>query len=153
MVALLVAAVVVGVGWLAYKLLLPSSRAPQPSAAAAETTKFEVPQTGLTKAHPLGKYIEITGLRVTEDPRQRLQVKLAVVNHSAAEIGDLKMNVRLKPVTSKPDTPVVAEFPLEVKSLGAFQVVDLTVSAKTSLRAYEFPDWQFLRAEFEITAP
>ena len=69
------------------------------------------------------------------------------------EMGDLKLQVRLKPVTDKPDAPTVAEFPVDIKNLGAFEATDVSATAKTNLRAYEFPDWQFLRAEFEITSP
>ena len=32
-------------------------------------------------------------------------------------------------------------------------VAEVDLQAATKLRGYELPDWQFLKAEFEITSP
>jgi hypothetical protein len=40
-----------------------------------------------------------------------------------------------------------------VASLGPQENKDVTVTVPTKLRLYELPDWQFLRAQFEITSP
>ena len=154
LVALLVAAVLVGLGAGAYFYLLPSSKTAAP--ASKQPASFEAPSSfpsPKAKAHPLAKFIEIAGLRVTEDLKQKAQIKFVVVNHSGAELGDLTLAITLKPFTAKPEDKPVAAFSIKVPSLRPYESRQLETSVKSELRAYELPDWQFLRAEFEITAP
>ncbi len=151
LVALVVALVLVGVGFAAYLYLLPSSR--DERAAAAGGTALEpvaTPAAG-AKVHPLAKHIEITGLRVTEDAKQKAQAKFVVVNHSAAELGDLQLAVTLRP-TAAGQAPV-ASFNIKIPALAPYESREISTAVKTPLRAYEVPDWQFLRAEFEIISP
>ncbi len=155
LVALLVAAVLVGLGAGAYFYLLPSSKTASP-AAPKQPAPFEAPSSlpsPKAKAHPFAKFIEITGLRVTEDLKQKAQIKFLVVNHSGAELGDLTLAITLKPFTAKPEDKPVAVFTVKVPALRPYEARELGTSVKSELRAYELPDWQFLRAEFEITAP
>jgi len=154
LVALLVAAVLVGLGAGAYFYLLPSSKTVTP--AARQPAPFEAPSSlpsPKAKAHPFAKFIEIAGLRVTEDLKQKAQIKFLVVNHSGAELGDLTLAITLKPSIAKPEDKPVAAFTVKVASLRPYEARELETSVKSELRAYELPDWQFLRAEFEITAP
>jgi len=154
LVALLVAAVLVGLGAGAYFYLLPSSKTATP--ASKQPAPFEAPSSfpsPKAKAHPLAKFIEIAGMRVTEDLKQKAQIKFLVVNHSGAELGDLTLAITLKPFTAKPEDKPVAVFTVKVASLRPYEARELETSVKSELRAYELPDWQFLRAEFEITAP
>jgi hypothetical protein len=44
-------------------------------------------------------------------------------------------------------------FDAKVPSLGPEEIQDVTATAATKLRIYELPDWQFIKAEFEITSP
>jgi hypothetical protein len=104
-------------------------------------------------AHPLGKHLEISGIRVTETGNRRLQVRMVVVNHSAAELPDMKLAVSLRSVKAAPGDEPVSKFNVTLPSLGAFQSVDVKADTATKLRAYEFPDWQFLTADFEVTSP
>jgi hypothetical protein len=154
LVAALVAAVLVGLGAGAYFYLLPSSQAT--SQTAAPPAPFEAPTSHPTpgaKPHPLAKFIEIAGLRVTEDAKQKAQIKFLVVNHSGAELGDVTLAITLRPSTAKPDDKPLVSYVVKVASLRPYEAREMEASAKTGLRAYELPDWQFLRAEFEITSP
>jgi hypothetical protein len=105
------------------------------------------------KRHPLAKYIELVGFRLAEGGGGKLRVKFVVVNHSEADIGDLGVKVRLSTSTSKPDDPPIGEFEVKVPSLGPEEIQDVTATVPTKLRVYELPDWQFIKAEFEITSP
>ena len=154
LVALLVAVVLVGLGAGAYFYLLPSSKTATP--ASKQPAPFEALSSfpsPKAKAHPLAKFIEIAGMRVTEDLKQKAQIKFLVVNHSGAELGDLTLAITLKPSTAKPEDKPVAVFTVKVASLRPYESREFNTSVKSELRAYELPDWQFLRAEFEITAP
>lgn len=155
LVAVLVALVLVGLGAGAYFYLLPSSQQKAPPAAQA-AVPFEAPASQPApgaKPHPLAKYIEISGVRVTEDRKQKALAKFVVVNHSGAELGDVVLLVRLKPTTAKPEDPPLASLTAKVKSLGPYESREMESSFHTALRAYELPDWQFVRAEFEIQSP
>jgi len=103
--------------------------------------------------NPLGKYLEIAGFRVTEGGAGKLTVKFAVINHSDADIGDLAMKVTLTTTAAKPEDPPIATFDAKVPSLGPQESKDATGTATTKLRVYELPDWQFLKAQAEITSP
>lgn len=153
-VTVLVAAALIGAGAAAYKYLLPGARsaAPVPPSTPPVESVSAAPAAGV-KQHPLAKYIEITGFRILEDARQRAQIKYLVVNHSAAEMPELGMVITLRLAGAKPDQPPVASFDSKVSSLAPWEAKELTSMVKSQLRAYELPDWQFLRPEFEITSP
>ena len=110
------------------------------------------PATSSSK-HPLVKYIELSGFRVSESGAGKLKIKFAAINHSAADMGELMVKVRLMTTASKPGDPPVAEFEAKIPPLGPEEVQDVTATATTKLRLYELPDWQFLRADFDITSP
>jgi hypothetical protein len=80
-------------------------------------------------------------------------VQFGVVNHSEADVGDVKMTVKVGTTAAKPGDPPLITFPAQVSRLGPSELKDVKVEVPTSLRVYELPDWQFLKADFEITAP
>jgi hypothetical protein len=104
------------------------------------------------KAHPLSNQIEVGGFRITEPKEGQLEIKALVINHSPATLADLQMDVE---VLAKGTTKTVAAFPVSVKRLGPYETVEVKANVKTTMRAYELPDWQFLQAKTVIqsTAP
>jgi hypothetical protein len=121
---------------------------PKPKAGAPEATT-----TVIANKHPLAKYLELSGYRISETSPGKLNVKFAVVNHSEADIGDLTLKIKLVTTASKPEDPPLTEFEAKVPALGPQEIKDVSATAATKLRIYELPDWQFIRAEVEITAP
>ena len=152
-VTLLVAGGLLGVGALAYRFL-PSNKSASDDSELTATEK-SAPATGKNSAsgnaHPYAKQLELAGVRLSEDPRQRLIVKLTVINHSAADMSGLKMTVTLR--TKGKSERILATVPVSVPSLGPMESKDVTATVPTKLRAYELPDWQFLETSFDITAP
>jgi|YNPBryunderm2012_1023409.scaffolds.fasta_scaffold00235_8 hypothetical protein len=145
-----------GIGLAAY-WAYRSARAPAapPAQAPGPVTAFQTPaapETGV-KAHPLARHIEITGLRLSEDARQRAGIQFLVVNHSGAELEGLGADVQLIAVTPKGEREAVGTFSFRLSRLGPYESRELKVPLQTRLRVYELPDWQFLRAEFQITSP
>ncbi len=128
-----------------------SSPAPQTTAKQG-TLEITGPATTLSQ-HPLAKYIELAGFRLTESKPGQLVVQFVAINHSEAELPDLGLNIRIRTTASKPDDPPVAEFQTTVPALGPLEIHDVTAKATTKLRIYELPDWQFMRAVFDITSP
>ena len=138
-------------------LLLALAACSSPTAADNKQTKktgpIEPTSAIPTKKHPLTKYVELVGFRLSEAGGGKLKVKFAVVNHSEADIGDLGVKVRLTTSSAKPDDPPIAVFDVKVPALGPEEIQDVSATVPSKLRIYELPDWQFLRAEFEITSP
>lgn len=109
--------------------------------------------TASNTSNPIAKYIEMVGLRVRERSAGHLVVQFGVVNHSEADIGDVKMSVRLSTTAAKPGDPALITFPAQVSRLGPSELKDVSVEVPIKLRVYELPDWQFLKADFEIIEP
>jgi hypothetical protein len=142
-------------GWLFLVALLvgcSSSSSPDKQGKAAAPA---IPPhfTATNTSNSLAKYIELVGLRVTERSPGHLVVQFGVVNHSEADVGDVKMNVNLRTTAAKPGDPPLIAFPAQVFRLGPSELKDVSVEVPIKLRVYELPDWQFLKADFEITEP
>lgn len=138
-------------GYWAYRSLRTERQPPPAPQIAFEAPTLPAP--AVVRAHPIARHIEITGLRLTEDSRQRASIQFVVVNHSAAEIADLAANVNLVAVTADREKEPVGTFSFKVPSLGPYESRDLKAPLSTRLRVYELPDWQFLRADLQITSP
>jgi hypothetical protein len=122
--------------------LIPGFESP-PAAAAADSEKQST----------LAKYVEVTGFRLTEDAKQKVHIQFVVINHSGAEVADLTGTVTLHPHTATSDGQPFGSFPFKIASLGPYEAKDMKSEFQTNLRAYELPDWQFLRADVRITSP
>ncbi len=134
--------------------ILAGCSAPAPEASQAKPVGApQATDTVITNKHPLAKYLELSGYRITETAPGKLSIKLAVVNHSEADIGDLTLKIKLITTAAKPDEPPITEFEAKVPALGPQELKDVTATAATKLRIYELPDWQFIRAAVEITSP
>lgn len=127
--------------------------ATRPSKPAAQWIQKPAAAMGVVKRHPLSKHIEVTGIRINEDAAQKAQVEFLVVNHSGADIADLGGTLTLKPRGAKPENAPLASFEFKVPSLGPYESKELKATARSNMRAYELPDWQFLEADLEITSP
>jgi hypothetical protein len=104
-------------------------------------------------SNPVAKYVELVGFRINEKSPGHLEIQFGVVNHSEADIGDVKMTLNLSTTAAKPGEPPLITFPATVSKLGPSELKNVTVQVPTKLRVYEVPDWQFLKADFQITEP
>jgi TRAP-type C4-dicarboxylate transport system substrate-binding protein len=122
----------------------PANKQAQPAASAPAVAK---------SSNPVARYIELVGFRVAEKSAGHLQVQFGVVNHSEADVGDIKMNVNLRTSAAKAGDPPLVTFSAKVPAVGPGELKQVTVDVPSTLRVYELPDWQFLKADFEITEP
>ena len=127
-----------------------SSSAEKPGKA---TTAPPAHITATNASNSLAKYIELVGFRINERSPGKLVVQFGVVNHSEADIGDVKLKVTITTTAAKPGEPPLFSFPAQASALGPMEMKNVTVDVPTKLRAYELPDWQFLIGNFEITDP
>ncbi len=141
-------------GWLFLAALLAgcsSSSSDKQAKAAAPAVPAHF--TATNTSNPIAKYIELVGFRVTERSPGHLIVQFGVVNHSEADVGDVKMTVHLGTTAAKPGDPPLITFPAQVSGLGPTELKDVSVEVPTKMRVYELPDWQFLKADFQIVEP
>ncbi len=153
LVTLLVAMVLVGVGAGVFVFMRLRAKgaasADSTAAPALETPAPAAEAAAATGPHRFAKYIEVTGVRIIEE-KQRARVRCVLVNHSPAELGAIQGVVTLR--AANVETPV-ATFPFKEASLGPWESREISAALDTKLRAYEIPDWQFVRAVVRITSP
>ena len=130
-----------------------SQEVARPLVAKGELELLSKPKATNGKIHPYAKNLELGGFRIAEPKPGTLRIKFNVVNHSQADLGDLEMNVSLAQAGSKPEDPPICILKVKVPSLGPEESKAVEATTSTKLRVYELPDWQFIRALFEITAP
>lgn len=141
-------------GWLFFATFLAGcSSSPSPDKQAKAAPSIPAHYTASNTSNSIAKYIELVGFRVTERSPGHLVVQVGVVNHSEADVGDVKMTVNLGTTAAKPGDPPLISFPAQVSRLGPTELKDVTVEVPTKLRVYELPDWQFLKVDFQITDP
>ena len=120
--------------------------------AAASPVKLETPTAAGAKRNPLQKYLEVVGIRLTQNKAKKTEVRFIVVNHSAAEIADLSATVRMVARTPKQGEEPIGSFSFKLPSLGPYDSKELTTILDTKMQVYELPDWQYLREDLEITS-
>ena len=107
-----------------------------------------------TNKHPLAKYLELVGFRMSEAGAGKIENQIlrdqslrgryrrpGIESH--AHHDGRQARRRAGGGSSTP----------RCLPLGPEETKDVTVTVPTKLRIYELPDWQFLRAVFEITSP
>ncbi|MBM3811256.1 MAG: hypothetical protein FJW20_06420 [Acidimicrobiia bacterium] len=151
LVTLAVALGLVAIGAGAY-YFLPSVRATRSTSAEPEV-KMETPAEQAKSAPSgsanLARHLEVVGIRILEENR-RPMVRFLVVNHSNADFPDLNAVVTLRSTKAAADSAPISTIDLKLSALAANASVEIAAPLKTGLRAYEMPDWQFLRADIQL---
>ena len=101
---------------------------------------------------PFQKYIEISGVRFTENARKKLEVKYLITNHSGAEIAGLAGNVTIWGRTQRSEEDAAGSFAFST-DLHPFESKELVAALNTKHAAIELPDWQNISTDVQITAP
>ena len=105
-------------------------------------------------ANPIQRYIEVSGVRFLEDPKNKEQtlVRFMLTNHSDAELTGLAGNVTIWGSTrhSEEDNEGSLSFKTDVKP---GESKELTEPLITKKKIYELPDWQNVITDLQVTAP
>jgi len=142
-----IGAVVGGIYWLMQGGKGSAGSGPAPTAAVESPAA----KPG-AKTNPLQKYIEIAGVRFTEDAKKKIMVRFIVVNHSDADINGLAGNVTIWGRTQKSEEDAQGTFSFST-NVGPGESKDLTVPLTSKFKIYELPDWQNVTTDVQITAP
>ena len=121
---------------------------------ASASTATETPAAPETAAAPAGrrtqalvKHLEAAGVRILEENRKPV-IRLMVVNHSNAELTQLAGTVQL----TTDGQSELAVIPFSLAALGPFESKEISAPLKTKMRAYELPDWQFIKAKVTLNS-
>jgi hypothetical protein len=104
------------------------------------------------KTNPIQKYVEISGVRFTEDDKKKIVVKFLVTNHSDADLTGLAGNVTIWGRTKKSEEDAVGTFSFKA-NVGPEASQEVSAPLTTKLKPYELPDWQNVNTDLQITAP
>ena len=146
LVTILVAGIAIGVIFGIVKLLGGKSGSGSDTAATAQQQSAAASDS----ANPYAKILEVTGVRIVEDAKKHANAQLLIVNHSPADLPDLELEVILTTTTAKAGDDPLAVMTVKTGPVPANGSKDVSAPLNTKLRAYELPDWQFLRASFSM---
>ena len=138
---------VAGIRWGVGYLQNPSQAASPPPAQVESPAAKPVAKTS-----PLQKYVEISGVRWTEDAKKRVMVKFTITNHSDADLPGLAGNVTVWGRTQKSEEDAVGTFSFTA-NVGPQASQEVSAPLTTKLKIYELPDWQNVNTDLQITAP
>ena len=105
-----------------------------------------------TKASPFQKYIEVSGVRFTQDAKKKTLVQFTLTNHSDADLSGLAGNVTIWGHTQKSEEDAVGTFAF-ASNLPPQTSKELSAPLTTKLKMYELPDWQNITTDIQITSP
>jgi len=147
LMAILAAAALVAVLGFLYKFVLNGDQAAPQQKAAKKTADTVSPAENAYL-----KNLEVTGIRIIEE-KGKPSVRFAVINHMEVQMIGLAITGELTTNTAKEGEPPIGTFQAKIPTIDPLASKDVTVPVDTKLRAYELPDWQFLKAKVEIILP
>jgi len=124
-------------------VILGLSAKGRPGCGAGRAAGGVPPGAGTT--HPLAKHLEVSGVRIQEASAGKVKIDFNVVNHSSADLPELKLDVRLR--SGNRD---FFSIPVKLPSLGPYASRDMSTTVKTDLKPYELPDWQRVEPRFTV---
>ena len=132
-----------------YLVLLPrwSDSGPAAGAPAAPALQNAGGAGSSEAPHPMAKHLEVAGVRVTPAKPGTARVQFLVINHSAADLPEMALDLTLRPAAGG---SAVFEFQVKLPSIGPYESRELTSLVNTPLKPYEFPDWQAVRTGFRL---
>ena len=143
----------VGIGGVVFGIyaLLRTGTASGTGPTPAATVESPAAKPG-AKTSPLQKYIEISGVRFSQDARKKPLVTFVIVNHSSADMNGLAGNVTIWGRTQKSEEDAEGTFSFST-SLAPLESKTLTAPLNTKKKFYELGDWQNISTDIQITSP
>jgi hypothetical protein len=143
-----------GLGSGVYWLIGGRSSAGSSPLSSSPTTAVENPAAKAgAKPNAYNKYIEITGVRFSADPKSKKPVvTFVIVNHLGATIEGLGGNVTVWGRTQKSEEDAAGSFSFKT-SVGPFESKELSAPLNTKKQMVELPDWQNVSTDVQITSP
>src|ERR1039458_134116 len=150
--ALLFAMAFLGVGLGVYAIAT-RNHASNREAAAATNVDSPAAKPG-TKVNALQKYIEVSGVRFSQDKQDKkvINVSFVLINHSDVDVDRLTGNVTVWGRTRNSEEDAVGTFAF-MTSIPGTASKELVLPFNTKLKFIELPDWQNITVDLQITGP
>src|ERR1017187_1913383 len=122
-------------------------------AAAATNVDSPAAKPG-TKVNALQKYIEVSGVRFSQDKQDKkvINVSFVLINHSDVDVDRLTGNVTVWGRTRNSEEDAVGTFAF-MTSIPGTASKELVLPFNTKLKFIELPDWQNITVDVQITGP
>jgi hypothetical protein len=122
-------------------------------AAAATNVDSPAAKPG-TKVNALQKYIEVSGVRFSQDKQDKkvINVSFVLINHSDVDVDRLTGNVTVWGRTRNSEEDAVGTFAF-MTSIPGTASKELVLPFNTKLKFIELPDWQNITVDLQITGP
>ena len=150
--AVLFALAFLGVG-LGIYAIATRNHASNREAAAATNVDNPAAKPG-TKVNALQKYMEVSGVRFSQDKQDKkvINVNFVLINHSEVDVDRLTGNVTVWGRTRNSEEDAVGTFAF-MTSIPATASKELVLPFNTKLKFIELPDWQNITVDVQITGP
>ena len=147
--AVLFAMAFLGVGLGVYAIAT-RNHASNREAAAATNVDSPAAKPG-TKVNVLQKYIEVSGVRFSQDKQDKkvINVSIVLINHSDVDVDRLTGNVTVWGRTRNSEEDAVGTFAF----IAGTALKELVLPFNTKLKFIELPDWQNITVDVQITGP
>jgi len=101
--------------------------------------------------HPLARFVEVTGLRISADLNRKSQLQYLVVNHSSVRLADATLKIAVRSAADSSGAPPLFTLSVVVPGLGPYQSKELRTDLDAALRSASIPDWENLRADVQVS--
>ncbi len=109
--------------------------------------------TARTKVtNPIQKYVEVVGIRLASI-KKKPEARFVVVNHSSNALDNLSATVTIWASTQRSEEDSAGTFRFKLPSIGPYESREVSAPFDTKLKPYEYPDWQNVNPDVEITSP
>ncbi|HTP89276.1 MAG TPA: hypothetical protein VMJ34_20140 [Bryobacteraceae bacterium] len=95
------------------------------------------------------KYVEVTGVRASDDGKAKSEIRYVVVNHSSSDLPPFVLTVKLHP---RRGNATLASFSATLPGLAASESRELRASIARDPHSFDLPDWHDLRVEAHVSA-
>jgi hypothetical protein len=133
---------------------MPGMLAGSPPPANAEAKATAAPQPVALppdpKAPPISKYVEVTGFRFVTTRDRGSSIHYIVVNHSAAMLSDVTVNVTLRARAAQASQPPLSQFSFPLPDLGPYESREMVSPIERITRPGVLPEWQDLDVQVNI---
>ncbi len=136
--------------WLYISTTPAKEAAPAPPPAKSSPAGTAIPARSSAPQNALTKYLEVSGLRLAVNSAHKSSVQYLIVNHSAAELSDVKLTVSVRSASGNAQQAPLFVFNTTIPALSAYESRELSTPIDTTVHSLDVPDWTNLRAELTV---
>ncbi len=103
--------------------------------------------------HRLNRILSVTALRFVPGKNKQTEARFVIVNGGAAQTPTFSGTVNVRPKDAAVDETPMLSFEISKVSLGPYESKEMQAPLNKTLKSYELPDGNLIRADLMITEP